>query len=73
MSRLHRAAYTAWNTDAEPFPDYLPYVTCVEDAVLLDRLFGFVRVERRPEIAGGHAVETISLRPETLAQSHRRQ
>ena len=25
------------------------------------------------EIAGSHAVETICLRPETLAQSHRRQ
>ena len=35
--------------------------------------FGLVGMERRPEIAGSHAVETISLGPETLAQSHRRQ
>ena len=45
----------------------------VEDTVLPHRLLGLVGMERRPEIAGSHAVETICLRPETLAQSHRRQ
>jgi conjugal transfer ATP-binding protein TraC len=39
MSRLRRTTHRAWHSDAEPFPDYLPYVGCSEDAVLLaDRL-----------------------------------
>jgi conjugal transfer ATP-binding protein TraC len=40
MSGLRRATAAAWHTDAEPFPDYLPYVACVEDAVLLSDRFG---------------------------------
>ena len=37
------------------------------------RLFGRARFERRPEIAGGHAVKPMRLLAEALAQSARRQ
>ena len=35
MSRLTVADYRAQHSDAEPLPDHLPYLACVDDVVLL--------------------------------------
>ena len=35
MSRLTVADYRAQHSDAEPLPDHLPYLACVDEVVLL--------------------------------------
>src|SRR4026209_2673198 len=48
-------------------------VRLVEQIFLPRRLFDHARFERRPEIAGGHAIEAMRLFAEALAQPSRRQ
>ena len=45
----------------------------VEKIFLPGRLFGRARFERRPEIAGGHAIKPMRFLAEALAQPARRQ
>ena len=56
MSALRQSTYMAWQTDPPPFADYLPHLTCIENAVLLAD-----RVGQAPSIGGVWELDPVSV------------